>query len=502
MHVFKPRPLKLVALMIGLAASLVSTVLVVSGTIVLFVDNSMRNMKEYASYMSESLAAIAIDPMLNEAYISLEGAVETFRGRQDVESAFVSDKSGRIVASLQVELLDSSIDELKSQAGYFMGSCEIPDKADPGLHSRLSFFEQTKLLSANTMEWRWPIEYAGASLGCAVIVVSLDSVRERISSILYFGFGSGIVAFISASAIALLLAIGVSRPVESLAIVAGRIANGEMPHVPPQIRIRELSRLAETMMEMGKTIEAKRIALESARDRANASRDKLQANSIKLAAALDEKMVLLKEIHHRVKNNLQIITSLLHLQMENMYDSRDSMALAQGQARIQSMALVHDLLYRSDNLSRIDLKEYIETFCRDTAETCSGTMDIRIETELMPVSVNIEYAIPLGLILNELITNSIKHAFPGGRKGIIHVGLAIDEECSREAEDCHDVSITVSDDGVGSKTEASGGNGLGLTLIDALVKQIRASASWDVSEGTSFTMHFACQNVEEHMCMN
>jgi len=124
-RVIKPRPLKLVALMIGLAASMVSTVLVVSGTIILFVDNSMRNLKEYAAYMSESLAAAAIDPMLNEAYISLEGAVETFRGRQDVEGAFIADGNGQIVASLQVDLLGSSADDIKTQAGYFFRRMRI-----------------------------------------------------------------------------------------------------------------------------------------------------------------------------------------------------------------------------------------------------------------------------------------------------------------------------------------------------------------------------------------
>ncbi len=377
----------------------------------------------------------------------------------------------------------------------------MPDKGPAGRHYNLTLAESLRLLSKNTIEWRWPIEYAGASLGCAAIVVSLDSVRERISSILYFGFGSGIIAFIGASAVALLLAIGISRPVEALAIVAGRIANGEMPHVPPQIRISELSRLAETMLEMGKTIEAKRIALESARDRANNSRDKLQASSKKLEAALEEKVVLLKEIHHRVKNNLQIINSLLHMQMDTMYDPRDSMALAQGQARIQSMALVHEMLYRSDNLSRIDLKEYIESYCRDTMETVSNAMDIRIEMDLMPVSVQIEYAIPLGLILNELITNSIKHAFPDGRKGIIRVGLQVDGELHRDGESCFGVMISVSDDGIGSYTVASGGSGLGLTLIEALVKQIRASVTWDVSDGTSFTMCFTCENVEQHELM-
>jgi two-component sensor histidine kinase/CHASE1-domain containing sensor protein len=186
-----------------------------------------------------------------------------------------------------------------------------------------------------------------------------------------------------------------------------------------------------------------------------------------LKASLREKDVLLKEVHHRVKNNLQVVSSLLSLQGRRMGDARSREVLDQCRSRVLSMALVHEKLYLSRDLSRVDLAEYVGSLL---VELRRGQADGRVQVShrAEQVWMGLERAIPCGLILNELVSNALKHAFPDGRTGRVEVVLA--------ALGVDRVELQVNDDGVGMPAAVDVGRtpSLGLEVVAALVGQLGA----------------------------
>jgi PAS domain S-box-containing protein len=206
----------------------------------------------------------------------------------------------------------------------------------------------------------------------------------------------------------------------------------------------------------------------------------------KIEASLKEKEILLREIHHRVKNNMQIISSLLGLTSGNIKDKKYVDMFRESQNRINSMSLIHEKLYRSKDLAKIELNEYIKDLANSNYQSRGvkpGTIVLNINIE--NVQLGIDRSIPFGLIINELITNSLKYAFPGDRKGEIKVSLHLIDENTFE--------LIVSDNGVGipydvdfRKTES-----LGLRLVTMLVEnQLKGKIDLDRSKGTEFNIKF------------
>jgi two-component system CheB/CheR fusion protein len=191
-------------------------------------------------------------------------------------------------------------------------------------------------------------------------------------------------------------------------------------------------------------------------------------------SSLREKEVLLKEIHHRVKNNLQIISSLLNLQLEHMQNAAAASTLRDSQSRIRTMALVHEKLYSSRDLARIDLRNYIEDLTAGLLHA-HGRPQIRLTLDVEEVSLGIDAAIPLGLILNELVSNALKYAFPDGRTGTITITL--------RPEPGGILCLAVEDDGVGFPPEIDFRRtaSLGLQLVNTLAEQIEAAVDLDTS---------------------
>ncbi|HYB99957.1 MAG TPA: histidine kinase dimerization/phosphoacceptor domain -containing protein [Candidatus Limnocylindrales bacterium] len=195
-------------------------------------------------------------------------------------------------------------------------------------------------------------------------------------------------------------------------------------------------------------------------------------------ASLREKETLLKEIHHRVKNNLQVTSSLLKLQSERVLDESARTALREGQGRIRSMALVHELLYQSKDLSSVDLGDYIRDLTRQLLRShARDSVNVRVENRVIPVPLPIDVAVPCGLILNELVSNALKHAFPDDRPGTIWVGL----EPGADFDD-----LVVRDDGVGIPpgVDLASGATLGIRLIRTLADQIDGRLSVRTNGGT------------------
>jgi two-component sensor histidine kinase len=205
----------------------------------------------------------------------------------------------------------------------------------------------------------------------------------------------------------------------------------------------------------------------------------------KIRASLREKEVLLKEIHHRVKNNLQIVSSLLYMQASKTEHPGAVSALKESRARIKSMALIHERLYQSPNLASIDMGAYTRNLVSDLQHAYrTEESSVRLTVKIDDIPLGITEAIPCGLIINELVSNALKHAFPKGKEGEITIQL--------QKRDANRFVLTVSDSGTGFPENIDPRNSpsLGLTLVNSLVEQLDGTIELDRRGGTTFSITF------------
>jgi PAS domain S-box-containing protein len=201
--------------------------------------------------------------------------------------------------------------------------------------------------------------------------------------------------------------------------------------------------------------------------------------------SLKEKEVLLKEIHHRVKNNLAVVQSLLNLQAGKIKDPQAQEAFKESRDRIRSMALVHEKLYQSPDLAHIDMADYLRDLSTRLFYSSQVSPDkVKLKLEMEGVQIGINTAVPMGLILNELISNALKHAFPGGREGKIRVGLA--------RVDGGMIRLTVENNGIGFPEEVDfrKAKSMGFQVVTALVEQLGGTIEMKRDKGTVFTITF------------
>ncbi len=211
----------------------------------------------------------------------------------------------------------------------------------------------------------------------------------------------------------------------------------------------------------------------------------LAANASRLEASLRERETMLAEIYHRVKNNLQIVSSLMRLQMRTLDEPSAKIALMDCDSRVRTMALIHEQLYAANDLRRVELGGYLRRLTTQLVSAYEETSArVRLELEISPVELGVDRAIPCGLIVNELVTNALRHAFPGDRRGTISVSL-------KEIDD-RNVQLIVADDGIGAgDLRPDGAKGsLGLVLVDALVTQLGGRLESDGLAGVRRTLQF------------
>jgi two-component sensor histidine kinase len=208
-----------------------------------------------------------------------------------------------------------------------------------------------------------------------------------------------------------------------------------------------------------------------------------QQNS-SLQHLVDEKEWLLKEIHHRVKNNLQIVMSLLNSQSAFIDNDAALTAIHDSQHRVHAMSLIHQKLYNSDNVSSINMSFYISELVSYLADSFNTGQRIRFELNIEPLEIDVSQAVPLGLVLNEAITNAIKYAFPGGRSGVIAVSLA--------STTPHHYLLTISDNGIGIPPQFNNRKpgSLGMTLMAGLSEDLDGHFSIENKNGTTITISF------------
>lgn len=208
-----------------------------------------------------------------------------------------------------------------------------------------------------------------------------------------------------------------------------------------------------------------------------------------IKAALREKETLLAEIHHRVKNNLQVVSSLLRMQSKAIAEPEALAAFQESQERIQAMALIHERLYCSKNLSHIDFGQYIRDLAAELLQTYSvNSRSIALQVNANGILLNLKTAIPCGLIINELIANALKHAFPAGHQGQINITLnRVETEADTRTEQYR---LIVQDNGIGLPMEidCQQPKTFGLNLVRILTRQLQGEVEVDRCNGTAFVV--------------
>jgi PAS domain S-box-containing protein len=209
---------------------------------------------------------------------------------------------------------------------------------------------------------------------------------------------------------------------------------------------------------------------------------KLKEAENKLQSSLAEKEVLLREVHHRVKNNLSVIDSLLSMQTKYVKDAEALKSISDSQRRIHTMALIHEQLHQSQNFGKIDFHEYLQRLVNNLYSSNSDNINhVDLKIDLNPAVLDIDMATSIGLIVNELLTNAFKHAFPNQEQGLIAVTLYKSNGDRR-------LNLVISDDGVGipAQINLQDTNSLGLRLVRILAQQLRANLKMSAAIGTSF----------------
>ena len=209
----------------------------------------------------------------------------------------------------------------------------------------------------------------------------------------------------------------------------------------------------------------------------------IEQHRSEIEASLKEKEVLLKEIHHRVKNNLQVISSLLSMQSMKIDEPAALQMFQDSRDRVRTMALIHEKLYQSENLSRVDFADYIRTMSRELSFLYEYRETVRFEFDVDEVMIGIDKAVPCGLIINELLTNALKYAFSDDRSGTISLRL------KREGDF---IRLEIADDGVGlpAETDLEQSGTLGLQLVTILAGQLSARITLDRDSGTRYIIRF------------
>jgi two-component sensor histidine kinase len=196
-----------------------------------------------------------------------------------------------------------------------------------------------------------------------------------------------------------------------------------------------------------------------------------------LKAKNNENELLLKEIHHRVKNNLEMVSSLLKLQSVKTKDAEAKGVMEASQNRVQSMGIIHQKLYQGDNLASIEMKDYFQNLSENLLDAFGLSEKVKVKYDMDPVELDVDTAVPIGLIVNELLTNSLKYAFPDDQKGEIELSLKETEK--------NKLHLLVADNGIGQSDHTTvKGTGFGSQLVKLLTMQLQGKMNASYENGT------------------
>jgi two-component sensor histidine kinase/HAMP domain-containing protein len=300
-------------------------------------------------------------------------------------------------------------------------------------------------------------------------------------SLLIFLIGAVSVFFISSA---------MTTPLKNMLSAVEEIARGNLERRVSVGSRDEFSQLGLSFNSMVEHLHDAQIHLEDANISLKSKAGELQLEineriraEEQVKGSLQEKEVLLKEIHHRVKNNMQVISSLLNLQSGYVSNLQDLVLFRESQNRVKSMALIHEKLYRSESLARIDFGEYVRDLSRTIIRTYNPT-GVVLEIDVEGIFLGVDTAIPCGLIINELVSNSLKYAFPGEGRGRVFIQMASQQE--------GEVVLFAGDDGIGlpSDIDFRKSNTLGLQLVFMLTQQLGGTIELQSEQGAAFKIVF------------
>lgn len=435
-----------------LLAIILSIILICGFTTIFLLKNSMSEaiMNEFqakGTTIARNIAVHSDDLILTENTLQLARLITNIKNSEyEVEYIFITSPDNKVIAhtfkdGFPTDILNAN--KLKNNSSNNIVSL----KTDNGI----------------IRDFAYPVmngEIATVRLGMSeehIIKIIDDTIFKTIKIILVIMVSGIIVAFVMSEYMV--------QPVKELRNAAIEIGKG---HLDTQISVKSNDEIGELGLSFNKMAED------------------LKRSNEKIISSLQEKEVLLREIHHRVKNNMQIISSLLYHQMESVKDTRLSNALMESQNRITSMSLIHEKLYQSSDLNLINFKDYIDDLAVGLFQAYGVNMGIiKLNLNVEEISMDIDHAIPAGLIINELITNSIKYAFPEGRKGMIYI-------TSRLINDKM-VEIVIGDNGIGIPENLDFRNTrtLGLHLVTTLVEnQLHGNIDLHKNKGTEFAIQF------------
>lgn len=261
-----------------------------------------------------------------------------------------------------------------------------------------------------------------------------------------------------------------TRPISNLKHFAQKVASGDLEARVETDSNTELGLLGDTMNHMVEDLRQSR---------------ETEKESMEKEGQLREQEILLKEIHHRVKNNLQILSSLLRMQARKASTDEMKGMLKESESRIRSMGLIHEKLYQSNSLSSVDFKSYVDTLSGQLLRMHSGETQPELEVDIDDVQLPLDTAMPCGLIINELVSNSLKYAFSDGRQGRISIKLSPTGERAYR--------LRVSDNGVGMEKLPVPGErraSLGMSLVEMLADQLNGTVEFSNGVGTTADIQF------------
>ena len=449
---------------IGTKFFLVSTLLV--GLVCLFIflyfpPQQERTLMRALNARARSIAGMMAYNLSAAVTFDDTAAIDTIvhgaRRNPDLVYAVVLDRSGRE--------LHADGGPLAEHAGFRDAPLDDPVSAD-GLVFRVSE----------------PVVFRGPEIGRVYLGFSLEGPRLEarrlrvlvgLVSLVVFLLGMGLLYGVSTL---------VTRPLHQMADTVRRISAGDLSQRTSTSSRDEVGQLAGAFNGMLDKLAGARRELEAANQ---SLEERVEERTRKLQASVREKEILIQEIHHRVKNNMQIISSLVNLQAERIEDADTKDMFMVTKDRIRSMALVHEKIYRSKDFARIDFVDYLRNLVVQITRAYGVTGEkVRAEVVGEPVFLNISTAVPCSLIVNELVSNSLKHAFPAGRPGRLTVGVA--------ARDDGSFHLVVADDGIGlpENFDFSRTNSLGLQIVSLLVEQLEGTLEVNGRDGSRFAFTF------------
>lgn len=449
------------------AYSALVTILTVGVFTVRFVGHEREVLYQHLKDRAETVA-LALDAVANQAFEEGEfspavtQALRMVSADEDVLFVVFTPTDG----ASRVQLVSGSTRRDLGPAWRPKSDDQLEGLREGGLLDGEVFHHTRTIMAAS-----------GASPGWLHVGLSTRQYREGLHSLLQIVVGLAGPGLLIGVLMSFIFANRLTKPIGELKRFARRVAAGDLESRVEIASNTELGLLGDTMNQMVHDLHQSQSAEKASMER---------------EARLREQEILLKEIHHRVKNNLQILSSLLRMQARRAPSEEMKGMLKESESRIRSMGLIHEKLYQSRRLSVIDFKSYVNQLAGQLVSMHQvADQKLNLEVDIEGVELPLDTAMPCGLIINELVSNSLKYAFVDGRDGEIAIKVTPEGEQSYRLE--------VSDNGVGMKLPVAGErrHSLGMNLVEMLVEQLNGDVSYRNGDGMTTDIRF-CETVYQN----